>query len=139
VLQGGVIGDKWHPLPDEIRQIEFAVRYHLEQYLALGQAGGDRLYVLEFQGYRQYLLFGHSRDILRRANEHQLAAAPHGFALLNGWASPGTDNAQPIESIALRLGGSFSDTGYHHRERFYDMPFERGVAIARAVFDARTA
>jgi hypothetical protein len=106
--------------------------------LALGQAG-DRLYVLEFQGYRQYLLFGHSRDILRRANEHQLAAAPHGFALLNGWASPGINNAQPLESSALRLCGIFTGTADHYRERFYGMPFERGVAIARAVFDTRTA
>jgi hypothetical protein len=93
----------------------------------------DRLYVLEFQGPLQYVMFGHTTNLLTRVTEHQRAAAPHGFALVNGWASPWAGNAQPLEQAALTYGGLLHRQ--HYRERFYKMSFEMGVKIVRLVFE----
>ncbi|MGH2777278.1 MAG: hypothetical protein ACRDJB_01365 [Actinomycetota bacterium] len=126
-----------HPLSDEVRALEHLVVLRLAQYLESGSPGGDRLYVLEFQGARQYLMFGHSTNVLVRVSDHQRAATPHGFALLNGWASPVVANAQPVEQAVLTIGGMMH-RHLHFRERFYDMPFEKGLSIARAVFELNT-
>ncbi|MFF1817741.1 hypothetical protein ACFVWG_10635 [Kribbella sp. NPDC058245] len=95
----------------------------------------DHLYVLEFQGIRQqYVMFGRTRSIWRRLAAHRQAANPHGFVLLNGWISPGVNDAYSLEQITLGVGGLLHDQ-QHCRERFYDMPFELGLSIARSVFE----
>ncbi len=133
-LQAGVDGERGHPLPLWIRKLETIVLYQLEQYLEFGLPDGDRLYVLEFQGSRQYVMVGHTRNLLHRVNQHKLNAELHGFALLNAWASLGMANAQPLERQVLDITGDFNGD-FHYRESFYGMSFQKVVAIARAVVD----
>jgi hypothetical protein len=52
---------------------------------------------------------------------------------VNGWASPWAVNAQPLEQEALLYGGLLHH--FHYRERFYGMPFDMGLKIARLVFE----
>jgi len=112
---------------------EWIVRNKLEQYVEPEHRRADRLYVLEFQGPWNYVMYGHSTNLMGRVTEHQRAAAPHGFALVNGWASPWVVNAQPLEQAALSYAGWLY--GQHFRERFYGMSFEFGLKIMRIVFE----
>jgi hypothetical protein len=121
------------PLTDQAVMAEWIVRRQLELYVESDHQRADRLYILEFQGPWQYVMFGHTTNLLWRVAEHQRAAAPHGFALLNGWASPWVDNAQPLEREALFYGGLIHHG--HYRERFFQMPFEIGLKIVRLVFE----
>jgi hypothetical protein len=137
-LRAGVVGEDGYPLPAFIRRLDRMVFYHLERYLEPDHSENDRVYVLEFQGPRQYVMFGHSKNLISRVNDHRLAAHPHGFALLNAWASPGVASAYRLEQVALRMA---TDAFHDHdllSERFYAMPFEKGLAIARAVFECRS-
>jgi hypothetical protein len=98
----------------------------------------DRLYVLEFQGYEsQYVIFGHTTNLMKRLSSHRLAAAPHGFALLQGWVSPGMADARLAEQQVLMVASMLHGSGHFH-ERFYDMPYDKGLSIARAVFESGT-
>lgn len=83
-------------------------------------------------------MLGHTTNLWDRVTEHQRAATPHGFAMLNGWASPWIDNdkAQPLERVALNIGGM--PHHQHYRERFFDIPFEIGLKIVRLVFELNT-
>jgi hypothetical protein len=127
-----------HPLPDLAVGLEWAVEMQLETYETPRAREPDRIYVLEFQGYRrQYVMFGHTTNLKKRLVAHRLAATPHGFALLQGWVSPGAARAQPLEQLILMIAMSLH--GYQHfHERFYDMPFTKGLSIARAVFELHT-
>jgi hypothetical protein len=128
--------DSRGPLSLNGRMVEWIIRRHLELYIEPDYPRADRLYVLEFQGPWQYVMFGHSTNLLERVTEHQRAASAHGFALVNGWASPWAENAQPLESNAL-FYASLLHHG-HYRERFFDMPFEFGVKIMRLIFEGLT-
>jgi hypothetical protein len=81
-------------------------------------------------------MFGHSTNLVARVRQHKLAATPHGFALIDGWASPGVRDAYPLEQMALDIGMYVH--GRPYRERFYDMPFNKGLSICRAIFEANT-
>jgi hypothetical protein len=133
-LKAEAVGEDGHPLPGWIRKWELIVRYQLERYLEFGMIGGERLYALEFQGSRQYVKFGYSKNLLVRVNNIQREAGQHGFALINGWASPGIEKAYALEQAALILGNDFFDQFPFH-ERFYGVAFPVAVAIGRAVFD----
>lgn len=133
---GSELGD--HPLPDNARLVEDAVLMQLAKYGESHPDAPERLYVLEFQGYRrQYVMFGRTTNLTKRLTAHQLAATPHGFALLQGWVSPGVANAHNLEQSMLMVGSMLHGT-QHFRERFYDMSFEKGLSIARAVFELHT-
>jgi hypothetical protein len=121
------------PLTLNARMAEWIIQWHLEQYIEPDYPRADRLYVLEFQGPWQYVMFGHTTNLLGRVTEHQRAASAHGFALVNGWASPWAKNAQPLEYNALFYAGMLHHQ--HYRERFFDMPFEFGVKIVRLIFE----
>jgi hypothetical protein len=121
------------PLTIKARMVEWIIRDHLELYIEPDHEHADRLYVLEFQGPWQYVMFGHTTNLLGRVTEHQRAASAHGFALVNGWASPWVENAQPLERNALSYAGMLHHQ--HYRERFFDMPFEFGVKIVRLIFE----
>jgi len=121
------------PLTLEAHMVEWLIRRRLELYVEPDHQRAGRLYVLEFQGPWQYVMFGHSTNLLRRVTDHQLAAAPHGFALVNGWASPWVDNAQQLETQTLLYGGLLHH--WHYRERFFKMSFEMGLKITRLVFE----
>ncbi|MFE2305017.1 hypothetical protein [Streptomyces sp. NPDC059411] len=123
-----------YPLPEIALDVQQSLRLHVERYIEPEQPRADRLYVLEFQGARQYTMFGHSTNLTKRVQRHCQDATPHGYALLNAWASPGVASAGDMERVALDWG----DTLHHHmhyRERYYDMPFEKGLTIVRAVFE----
>lgn len=127
-----------HPLPDCARLVQGGVMMQLARYPESRPGRPDRLYVLEFQGHRrQYLMFGHTTNLSRRLADHLLAANPHGFALLQGWVSPGLANAQQLERLVLEVAG-WCHGPIHFHERFYDMPFEKGLSIARASFELHT-
>src|SRR5690348_5859797 len=80
-------------------------------------------------------MFGHTTNVSMRLRAHINAAEPHGYALLNGWVSPPLrPHAKDAEAVLLRLG-SIVERVVHYRERFYDMPYERGLSLARCVFD----
>jgi hypothetical protein len=121
------------PLTSNAFLVEWIIRCQLELYIESDHPRADRLYVLEFQGPWQYVMFGYTANLLRRVTEHQRAASVHGFALVNGWASPWVENAKSLEYNALFYAGLL----HHHdyRERFFDMPFEFGVKIMRLVFE----
>jgi hypothetical protein len=121
------------PLSFEATMAESIIRQQLERYLEPDHQRADRIYVLEFQGPWQYVMYGHTTNLLARVAEHQRAAAPHGFALVNGWASPWTANAHMLEQTALFYAGLLHHQ--HYRERFFEMPFEFGLKIARLVFE----
>lgn len=121
------------PFSYEIQRAETAVVQQLDQYD--DPSSDDHLYVLEFQGVgQQYVMYGRTRSWWRRLSSHRQAAAPHGFALLNGWLSPGVSDAYPLEQIALGAAGLLHGQA-HFRERFYNLPFEHGLCIGRAVFE----
>jgi len=124
------------PLTENAEMVEWVIRRQLELYIEPDHLRADRLYVLEFQGPGpwQYVMLGRTANLLRRVTEHQRAASPHGFALVNGWASPRAEKAVSMETNALRYAGFLY--GHHYRERFYHMPFEFGVQIVRIVFEA---
>jgi hypothetical protein len=126
--------DSRGPLPRSARVAEWIIRRQLERYIEPDHPRADRLYVLEFQGPWQYVMFGHSTNLLERVTEHQRAASAHGFALVNGWASPWVENAQPLEANALFYAGLLHHG--HYRERFFDMSFEFGLKIVRLIFEA---
>jgi len=105
----------------------------VEQYA--DPSSDDHLYVLEFQGIQQqYVMFGRTRSFWRRLAAHRQAADPHGFVLLDGWASPGVRDALPLEQITLGVAGVFHGH-VHYRERFYDMSFDLALCIARSVLE----
>lgn len=126
------------PLPAPARMAEAAVLMQLATY-GEPQAGlPDRLYVLEFQGRQcQYVMFGHTKSLTKRLATHRLAAAPNGFALLQGWVSPGVANAHPLEQQVLMAASTLHGLEHFH-ERFYGMSFEKGLSIVRAVFELST-
>lgn len=127
-----------HPLPDSARLVQGGVMMQLARYPEPRRGRPDRLYVLEFQGHRrQYLMFGHTTNLSRRLAHHLLAANPHGFALLQGWVSPGLAKAQQLEQLVLEVAGWCHGPNHFH-ERFYDMPFEKGLSIGRASFELHT-
>lgn len=108
------------PLTDTVRRAEHAVVRCLERYTDHGS--DDHLYVLEFQGWgQQYVMFGRTRSAWRRLAAHRQAVNPHGFALMDGWVSPGVDDAFPLEQIALGVAGLLHGQ-VHHRERFMTCP-----------------
>jgi hypothetical protein len=121
------------PLTLNDRMVEWIIRRHLELYIEPDYPRADRLYVLEFQGPWQYVMFGHTTNLLGRVTEHQRAASAHGFALVNGWASPWAENAKSLEYNALFYAGLLHHQ--HYRERFFDMPFEFGVKMVRLIFE----
>ncbi|MFF3228857.1 hypothetical protein ACFYV7_39115 [Nocardia suismassiliense] len=86
---------EYRPLPDRLRRISRVTEEGLKRYLELAEARTDHLYVLDFQGPGswQYVMFGHTTQPLARVHKHILAAEPHGWALLDGWISPGVENA----------------------------------------------
>ncbi len=122
------------PLTINAIAVEWIIRRQLELYIEPDRPRADRLYVLEFQGPWQYVMFGHTTNLLGRVTEHQRAASAHGFALVNGWASPWVENAQRLEYNALFYAGLLHHQ--HYRERFFDMPFGFGVKIVRLIFEA---
>lgn len=131
-------GSGGHPLPDCARLVQGGVMMQLARYPEPRPGRPDRLYVLEFQGHRrQYLMFGHTTNLSRRLADHLFAANPHGFALLQGWVSPGLANAQQLERLVLEVAG-WCHGSIHFHERFYDMPFEKGLSIGRASFELHT-
>ncbi|WP_157979528.1 hypothetical protein [Kribbella monticola] len=133
LINGSAGGGASPPFTDEIRRAEQAVVRQLDRYDHLGYE--DQLYVLEFQGmHQQYVMYGRTRSWWRRLLSHRQAAAPHGFALLNGWLSPKVSDAYPLEQIALAVAGALHGQE-HFRERFYNMRFEDGLSVARAVFE----
>lgn len=137
LLRAGVLPEfRGDPLPGHGNLLQLVIRDQMARYIEPSHPQADRLYVLEFQGPRQYVMFGHSTKLLGRVTEHQRAATPHGFAMLNGWASPWVLNAQPLEQVALFIGGMIHHQ--HYRERFYEMPFEWGLKLARTVFEMNT-
>lgn len=127
-----------HPLPDCARMVQCGVKMQLARYPKPRPGRPDRLYVLEFQGRRQqYVMFGHTTNLSRRLSDHLLAANPHGIALLQGWVSPGLAKAQRLEQLILEVA-SWCHGSNHVHERFYDMPFEKGLSIGRASFELHT-
>ena len=127
-----------HPLRDDIHCLQLIIRDQLVQYSPEAMHA-DRLYVLEFQGFKvQYTMFGHTTDLRSRVAQHIRDIEPAGVALLNAWASPGVENAQPLEQVALNLGGMIHGRP-HYRERFYGMSFKDGLQIARTVFELNTS
>lgn len=124
-----------HPLPDSARVVQSGALMQLGRYPEPNPRRPDRLYVLEFQGHRrQYVMFGHTTNLSRRLANHVLAANPHGFALFQGWASPGLAEAQPLEQLVLEVA-SWCHGSRHFHERFYDMPFDKALSIGRASFE----
>ena len=113
--------------------VEWRVREHLKQYIEPDHSRKDRLYILAFQGPWNYIMLGHTTDLLNRVTQHQRAASPHGYVLLNGWASPWLENAQPLEQETLFYAGMLF--GGRLGERFFGMPFEMGTKLARLVFE----
>lgn len=95
--------------------------------------GGDRIYVLEFQGPRQLVMFGRTTKLATRLRTHRSNAETFGYALLNGWASPGLADASLTEITCLAFGRKLHGGG-PVRERFFDMPFEQALRIARVAF-----
>ncbi|MEU0947527.1 hypothetical protein ABZ379_33235 [Streptomyces canus] len=122
------------PLPEASHLVQDCVQQQLAGYVEADRPRAARIYVLEFQGARQYCMFGRTTNLINRLVEHCKAAEPHGYGLLAGWASPGVDDAQPLEHVVLNIGGMVHRMP-HYRERFYDMPFETGLNIARMVFE----
>jgi len=124
-----------YPLSNRADAVADGVRLRIERYTKLVGSGDDHLYVLEFQGRdHQYLMFGRSRRLARRLRTHDQEAARHGFALLDGWASPPVADARPLERLCLEIG----DWMHWHSsrsERYYGMPFSKGLSIARAVYE----
>jgi hypothetical protein len=138
LLREGVLPKDWQvPLPDAARIVHSMMRDHLTSYVDVRHQRADRLYVLEFQGPNQYVMFGRTTNLPERVAEHCRAAEPHGYALLNGWASPWVVSAKTLETAVLRFGG-WTGSGYHHRERFYGMPYKTGLNLARAAFELLT-
>lgn len=133
-LQVGEVSEyRSDPLPQLPRLMQEIIRDGLKRYVEPKNSSSDRLYALEFQGSRQYVMFGHTKNLIGRVTEHQRAATPHGYAMLNGWASPWVDDARALEQVALFVGGLIHHQ--HYRERFYDMSFEIGLKIVRLVFE----
>lgn len=92
------------------------------------------LYVLEFLGPRhQYVMFGRTNDLMRRFDEHVLDANPHGFAVVNGWASRRFQDPKvlPTAEQALLVAAERWFKTSHHHERFYNVSFDKGVQAAR--------
>jgi len=101
-LQAATKPDSCHdPLSLGAHAMGWIIRQQLERYLEPDHQRADRIYVLEFQGPWQYVMYGHTTNLMARVTEHQRAAAPHGFARANGWASPGVANARMLEQTAL--------------------------------------
>jgi hypothetical protein len=127
-----------HPLPDLARTLSMVTRDGLSRYMTDQAAGTDRIYVLDFQGPGnwQYVMYGHTNHPLIRITEHIRASEVHGWALVDGWLSPGLENAQPMEQATLNIASLFHP-GVHYRERFYSMDFRIGLKIARVVFEIR--
>ena len=100
--------------------VEWMIKSHLEQYIEPDHLNADRLYVPEFQGPWQYVMFGHTTNLMNRVIQHQRAASPHGYVLLNGWASPWVSNAQPLEQETLFYGGMIWGGRYVLQSLFHD-------------------
>ncbi|MFG2463372.1 hypothetical protein ACGFWE_40855 [Streptomyces sp. NPDC048523] len=134
-LRSGTLPDyPQAPLPEAGHLVQECVQQQLAGYVEADRPRAARIYVLEFQGARQYCMFGRTTNLINRVVEHCRAAEPHGYGLLAGWASPGVDDAQPLEHVVLNVGDMVHGQP-HYRERFYDMPFETGLNIARTVFE----
>jgi hypothetical protein len=124
-----------YPLSHQAEALADGVRLRLEQYAQLPGPGHDHLYVLEFQGRdHQYVMFGRSRQLKRRLRTHDREAALHGFVLLDGWASPPVADARPLERLCLTVG-DWMHQHSNRSERYYGMPFSKGLSIARAVYE----
>ncbi|WP_433754707.1 hypothetical protein [Nocardia sp. CA-135398] len=134
---GPVIPVPYHPLSDRLRLATRVIRDGLERYVETDAVRADRLYVLDFQGPGewQYIMFGHTTRGMERINEHIRAAEPHGWVLLDGWISPGTERAQELEQVALTAAEGFHGCMLGRSERFYGMDFQLGLKIARTVFE----
>lgn len=130
-------GDSTYPLNEDASLVGSIVRTHLLGWIEPSTTGTDRLYALEFQGPQQYVMFGRSSNLSRRVLEHQRAATPHGYAMLNAWASPGVPDARKLEEVCLTIG-SFLHGRTHRFERFYGMEFKQALSIARAVFECNS-
>ncbi|MFG1623655.1 hypothetical protein [Kribbella sp. NPDC049227] len=137
LLASGGGRDQTGALTLEVWSRGSAVGSQLDSYTASGTSRLDRLYVLEFQGSEQMIKFGHSTNLRRRVAVHRQNAEMFGFALLNGWASPGVDDASYAEqmgkaAVYLLRGHILS------RECVYNMPFREALSIARAAFELHT-
>lgn len=134
-LRAGTLPDyPQAPLTETSELAQECVQQQLAGYVEADRPRAARIYVLEFQGARQYCMFGRTTNLINRVVDHCRAAEPHGYGLVAGWASPGVDDAQALERVVLSVGGRVHRRP-HYRERFYDMPFETGLNIARMVFE----
>ncbi|MFV2172328.1 hypothetical protein ACFHW2_11900 [Actinomadura sp. LOL_016] len=125
-------------LPSEVVGISAWVRVDLGAYKELREDRQDQLYVLEFQGpHVQYIKFGHTKNLSGRVKTHSDLAEAHGFALLNGWASPGLADARPAEKELLAYARHFKHLRVVAQERFYGMRYETARDLARAVYSER--
>jgi hypothetical protein len=79
-------------------------------------------------------MFGRTRDPLGRVAEHIRAAEVHGWALVDGWLSPGARQAPKFEQAVIRTAGLYH-RGLHYRERFFGMDFDFALKIARVMFE----
>ncbi|NEA21610.1 hypothetical protein [Actinomadura bangladeshensis] len=127
------------PLPPTADSVSRTTYLCLCDYRADADGPRDQLYALEFQGPRtQYIKFGHSKRLCRRIKLHRDVAKAHGFALLNGWASPGVADARLMEQSLLRYARSFEHQHVVAAERFYGMCFGIARDLTRAVFTEET-
>lgn len=138
ILRTNTIGmDRFDPaMPDDIDLLQLNVRDGLYRYLAQSWQGDDRLYVLEFQGRWQYVMFGHTKHLAVRVTKHMNDATRHGFALLNAWASPPFADARAAERSVLNFVHQMHRFSLH--ESFAGLPFPKALGIARAVFELHT-
>jgi len=95
------------PLPPIASALQGLVVSTLLRYVEADTSPTDRLYILEFQGQRQYLKFGHTRNLAKRLRAHINSAAPHGYALLQGWISPAFDDAHSLEKVVIDYASHF--------------------------------
>ncbi|MFI5695408.1 hypothetical protein ACIA58_26380 [Kribbella sp. NPDC051586] len=138
ILQNNAVDlDRFEPaMPEEIHLLQLNVREGLYRYLAHTWRGDDRLYVLEFQGPWQYVMFGHTKDLARRVTKHMNDATRHGFALLNAWASPPFADARAAERSVLLFARQMHRFSRH--ESFPQLPYPKALSIARAVFELQS-
>ncbi|MFC4610583.1 hypothetical protein ACFO9E_22710 [Streptomyces maoxianensis] len=117
------------PLPEKVSSFSSVNAYALLPYITESDTGGQ-LYVLEFQGCFQYVMYGQTTDVRKRVATHRREAERHGFGLVNGWVSPPLENPRMQEKFALDLAG-YHHGAPHDGERFYEMPYDKALTIAR--------
>ncbi|WP_131739700.1 GIY-YIG nuclease family protein [Actinomadura roseirufa] len=122
-------------LPPPAAEVSFYTAVSLKARAAKGGGPLDQLYVLEYQGPKaQYIKFGHTKRLAKRLREFHIPTARHGWALLNGWATPPVEDARPLETLLLSYAQRFEHQRVDAKESFFGMPYKTGLYLTWSVF-----